>query len=133
MNKSILFILMSVSLFFPKLSAAQEPQKEPDIFEVVGKETERLMNMLDLEDWQVFYVDSTLMHDFPMMQKELQELKRSGVGNSDIYISVQDKWMEAIDRSYEKFFNPEQWKKYLKSGAARAQKQRDKRKQKTKQ
>ena len=41
---------------------------------------------------------------------------------------IHDKWMEKIDAAYKKIFNPEQWAAYLKSGAAKQQKARDKRK-----
>ena len=50
------------------------------------------------------------------------------VENSDLYINVQDKWMERIDATYKRIFNEAQWKKYWRSGAERAQKARDKRK-----
>ncbi len=125
--KSVLLIMSLILV--PVLSVtAQQPQEEPDIYEIVEKETERLQNLLKLEDWQVFYVDSTLMYNFPQMQQELEKLQKARVDNASIYQSIQDKWMEATDRSYEKFFTAEQWKKYLKSGGKRAQKQRDKRK-----
>jgi hypothetical protein len=38
--------------------------------------------------------------------------------------------MEQIDKTYEKIFNPEQWAAYLKTGAAKLQKAREKRKAK---
>ena len=126
MKKALLILALCSTPVFAAL--AQQPQEEPDIYDIVEKETERLQGLLDLEDWQDFYVDSTLMHNFPQMQQEMEKLQKARVGNTSIYISIQDKWMEATDRSYEKFFTPQQWKKYLKSGAERAQKQRDKRK-----
>ena len=106
---------------------AQEP-KQPDIYERAEMEADRLQKALNLEDWQVFYVDSTLKHDYPAMMAECDKLQASRVMNSSIYISVQDKWMEQIDATYKKIFTPEQWTAYLKSGAQRAQKAREKRK-----
>jgi hypothetical protein len=47
-----------------------------------------------------------------------------------MYQMTYDKWMEQIDRTYKKIVTAEQWAAYLKSGAARAQKARDKRKAK---
>ena len=38
--------------------------------------------------------------------------------------------MEKIDNDYESYFTPEQWKKYLRSGAERARKARNKRREK---
>ena len=106
---------------------AQEPDKQPDIYERAEMEADRLQKVLDLEDWQVFYVDSTLKHDYPAMMAECDKLQASRVMNSSIYIAVQDKWMEQIDATYKKIFTPEQWALYLKSGAQRAQKARAKR------
>lgn len=115
-------------LFFSLLSlSAQEPDKQPDIYERAEMEADRLQKVLDLEDWQVFYVDSTLKHDYPAMMAECDKLQASRVMNSSIYISVQDKWMEQIDATYKKIFTPEQWAAYLKNGALRAQKARAKR------
>ena len=106
---------------------AQE-QKQPDIYERAEMEADRLQKLLDLEDWQVFYVDSTLKHDFPAMMSECDKLQASKVMNTSLYIAVQDKWMEQIDATYKKIFTPEQWAAYLKNGGQRAQKARDKRK-----
>ena len=126
-------ILLTVSfsdLGFQCLSA-QEQDKQKSILEQAEEEADRLQRLLDLEDWQVFYVDSTLKHDFPAMMAECEKLQKSKVANTSIYISVQDKWMDKIDASYRKIFNEQQWTAYLKSGAARAQKARQKRKAKT--
>ena len=43
------------------MSAQQQPEK-PDVYEQAEMEADRLQRVLDLEDWQVFYVDSTLKH-----------------------------------------------------------------------
>lgn len=110
--------------------SAQEPQ-EPDFMEIAETEADRLQKLLDLEDWQVFYVDSTLKHDFPAMQKEMMALQTAKVSNSSMYVSVQDKWMQTIDDSYKRIFNEEQWDAYMKSGAAKALKAREKRKAKS--
>lgn len=107
---------------------AQEPTKQPDVYEQAEKEADRLQNLLDLEDWQVFYVDSTLKHDFPAMMAGYEELRKSKVANQSMYQAVQDKWMDQIDATYKKIFSDKQWAAYLKSGAARAQKARAKRK-----
>ena len=126
-NMRKLLLILSL-LVLPVFSVFAQEQEEPDVYEVIEKETERLTSLLELEDWQIFYVDSTLTHNIPMMQQEMMKLQRARVNNRSLYQSVQDKWMEATDRSYQKFFTETQWQKYLKSGAERAQRQRDKRK-----
>ena len=118
---------ISVLMFFATDASAQQ-QDVPSLEEQIEKEAERLERVLGLEDWQVFYVDSTLMHDFPAMQAEMKKLSESKVSNRDMYIMVQDKWMDQIDATYKRIFTEEQWAAYLKQGAAKAQKARAKRK-----
>ena len=110
------------------IASAQQQEEAPDIYEQAEMEADRLQRILDLEDWQTFYVDSTLKHDFPAMMAEYEELKNAKVANTSMYQAVQDKWMEQIDKTYERIFNPKQWAAYLKSGAAKMQKAREKRK-----
>ncbi len=111
-------------------ASAQQQEKQPDVYEQAEQEADRLQGLLDLEDWQVFYVDSTLKHDFPAMMADYEELKKAKVANQSMYQDVHDKWMEQIDKTYKRIFTDEQWAKYLKNGAARAQKARAKRKAK---
>ena len=129
--KFVLSGIFAILLFLavPQQTSAQQ-QEEPDIYEQIEKEADRLQRVLDLEDWQVFYVDSTLKHDFPAMREEAQKLADAKVANRDMYIQVQDKWMDQIDATYKRIFTEEQWAEYLKQGAAKAQKARAKRKAK---
>ena len=110
---------------------AQQKPETPDIYEQIENEADRLQRVLDLEDWQVFYVDSTLKHDYPAMQAEVMKLAEAKVANRDVYIIVQDKWMDQIDATYKRIFTPEQWAAYLKQGAGKAQKAREKRRLKS--
>ena len=111
--------------------AAQGPQspeeQEKALYEAIDKEIERQTTMLDLADWQIFRIDSTLTHDYKAMTAEIDALRMSKVSNTSAYIAVQDKWLEAIYQSYHNILNDAQWAKYLKSGAAKAKKARDKR------
>ena len=112
---------------------AQTPEeREKQLMESIDKEKERLQSLLNLEYWQVFYVDSTLTHDLTARMEELLQLQQAKVENADLYQTISDKWMEQIDRTYKTFFTEEQWKKYWKSGGQRAQRDRDKRKEKKK-
>ena len=103
-------------------------QKEKQLLEFVDKEVKRLSDMLDLEYWQEFYVDSTLTHDYKAMTEEMEKMQRAKVENTDLYVGVQDKWMQQIDDTYKKFFTEKQWEKYWKSSGKKAQAARDKRK-----
>ncbi len=121
---------------FAASAQGQQPQtpeqREKQLLEYIDKEVQRLSSQLDLEYWQEFYVDSTLTHDFKAMTEELERLSSAKVENTDLYIAVQDKWAEQIDASYKSFFTEEQWNKYWKTGAKKAQQARDKRKNKKK-
>ncbi len=130
MKLNISILLASMMLFIPFSSFAQQQEEGPDIYEQAELEADRLQRILDLEDWQTFYVDSTLKHDFPAMMAEMEALKAAKVSNTSMYIAVQDKWMEKIDAAYKRFFTESQWAAYLKNGAAKAQKLRAKRKAK---
>ena len=121
---------MLKALFTALVASAQQQPEKPDVYEQAELEADRLQRVLDLEDWQLFYVDSTLKHDLPAMMAEIEGLRAAKVSNSSMYIAVQDKWLEHIDETYRKIFNDEQWAAYLKNGAAKAKKARDKRKAK---
>ena len=128
MKALLLPVLMLAGMLAVSVEAsAQEQQKQPDVYEQAETEADRLQRVLDLEDWQVFYVDSTLKHDFPAMMAEYDKLRAAKVSNASMYQVIHDKWMEQIDATYKKIFNPQQWAAYLKSGAAKAQKAREKR------
>lgn len=127
-------ILGTVLSVFAASAQGQQPQtpeqREKQLLEFIDKEVQRLSAQLDLEYWQEFYVDSTLTHDYKAMAAELERLSSAKVENTDLYIAVQDKWAEQIDASYKSFFTEEQWNKYWKTGAKKAQQARDKRKNK---
>jgi len=119
-------------LMLPLCAFAQQgPQDEEtelkQMREAIDKQIENYENLLKLEDWQVFYVDSIMTHDYDAMRLELKALQEAKVSNAEAYQRTQDKWMEAAHQAYRKVFNDEQWEKYLKSGAARDKKARDKR------
>ncbi len=121
-----------VALFVSIGVMAQEPpqDKEKMLRENIDKTLEKYEKTLDLEYWQVFYMDSILTHDYGAMMAELEEKSKAKVENSKIYQIVQDKWNERIYNSIHKILNEDQWSKYLKQGAAREKKARDKREEK---
>ena len=130
-----MFVLLAALCALTALPlAAQGPQspeeQEKALYEAIDKEIDRQTTVLDLADWQIFRIDSTLTHDYKALTEEIMVLRASKVSNSSAYQAVQDKWMEAIYQSYCRILNEDQKAKYLKSGAARAKKARDKRAEK---
>ena len=132
--KQIFALIALLSFSLTAAAQSQGPQspeeQEKQLLEFIDKEVERFTASLKLEYWQAFYVDSTLVHDYHAMQDEMKELQNAKVSNYDLYTAVQDKWQEQIYNSFHRFLNEEQWKKYLKSGAAREKKAREKRREK---
>ena len=80
-------------------NAQQDPveQREKQLLESIDKEVERLRNLLDLEYWQEFYVDSTLTHDLHARMDEMLQMQQAKVENTDLYQTISDKWMEQIE------------------------------------
>ena len=133
----LLNVILAFSLsVFAAAAQNQVPQtpeeREKQLLDFVDKEVQRLSDLLELEYWQEFYVDSTLTHDYHAMTEELNSLQKAKVENTDLYVAIQDKWAQQIDDSYKKYFTKEQWDKYWKLGGKKAQAARDKRKNKKK-
>lgn len=125
-----LMLLLTLPVFAQnQLSPEEEAQK---LREGIDKEVDRLANLLDLADWQIFYVDSTLTYNIESMRTEQKAMMAAKVQNSDLYWKTTDKWQEATFVQYRKIFNDEQWTRYLKTGGAKEKKARDKRAAKAK-
>ena len=129
--KAIKFFWITALLTLPLCALAQQPQNEEEeikqMREVIDATVENYEKLLNLADWQTFYVDSILTHDYEALRQELKEMRTAKMSNTDAYQRVQDKWAEQIYVAMQKVFNEEQSAKYLKSGAARDKKSRDKR------
>ncbi len=123
----VCFLLALVCLPASAQSGQKKEDKEKKMDEFIKNQVSNLENSLKLETWQTFYVDSILNHDYRAMQDELDNLSSAKVSNTDIYIRTQDKWNEQIYQALSKVMNEAQWNKYLKMGAAREKKFRDKR------
>ena len=121
------FLLALVCLPASAQSGQKKEDKEKKMDEFIQNQVSNLENSLKLETWQTFYVDSILNHDYRAMQDELDNLYSAKVSNTDIYIRTQDKWNEQIYQALSKVMNEAQRNKYLKMGAAREKKFRDKR------
>lgn len=133
MKLRAVMMVLAVSVALAGTSAHAQEQSEAqkkadkEFNEFVEKEVSRLEGLLKLEDWQVFYVDSIMRHDLTAMMAEFEDLKKKKVSQTDTFVAAQDKWQEQMYNAYREVFDDQQWAKYLKSGAAREKKSRDKR------
>ncbi len=129
--KAILTVLLALAAFS---AAAQEQltpeQREKQLYENIQKQLDDLTMSLKLEDWQVFYLDSILVNNYTAMSAEFEEMSNNRVSSQDLYIYIQDKWMDETYNAIHKILDDNQWQKYLKQGAAKAKKARDKRAEK---
>jgi hypothetical protein len=134
--KAIKFFGITALLLLPLMAGAQQPQSEEEaakkMREAIDATIQNYERLLELEDWQTFYVDSILTHDYEALNQELRGLQAAKMSNTDVYQQVQDKWAEQVYVSMQKVLDEKQWEKYLKSGAAREKKSRDKRAEKRK-
>ena len=125
------FFGLLAAFLFPLCAFAQSQggrqDEEKQMRKAIDASIENLTTLLKLEDWQVFYVDSIMTHDYEAMTQEINVLRDAKMSNQDAYIMVQDKWSEKMYQAFRGIFNDEQWTKYLKSGAGREKKARDKR------
>lgn len=129
--KAIKIFWIGALLLLPLWAGAQQPQSEEEelkqMREMIDRTVDNYTSLLDLDDWQIFYVDSILTHDYEAMRQEVKGMRDAKMTNTDGYQRVQDKWAEQVYNAFQKVFNEEQWAKYLKTGAARDKKSRDKR------
>ena len=118
-------------LLLPFQAGAQQAQGAEEeikqMREAIDQTVENYERIPELEDWQSFYVDSILTHDYDALRVELKSLQAAKMSNADVYQQVQDKWAEQIYVALQKVLDEKQWAKYLKNGAAREKKARDKR------
>lgn len=129
--KHIRTIFAAIGLLTCVFASAQEqmgdPEMEKKFKESVDKTITRMEEYLDLEGWQVFYLDSIYYHDLYAMKGEIEALQKQRMSNTEAYQRISDKWNEQIYQSIQKILKPEQWAKYLKMGEGKAKKDRDKR------
>lgn len=120
-------LLLVTGAFVSAQEQKSPEQQEKEMYAMIEKEVEKYTNILDLDMAQEFYVDSILTHDYFAMRAEMQEKSQARVANTDVYVAIQDKWAEKIYQAFYRVLDEEQWAKYLKNGAARDKKARDKR------
>lgn len=123
----ICLLFVSPAGLFAQEMTKEEMDREKQFRETIDKMVENYEKDLKLEGWQVFYVDSILTHDFTALSEEIRQMSKAKVENPDLYQAVQDKWMEQTYNAFHKILDEKQWARYLKNGASKDKKSRDKR------
>lgn len=111
------------------LAQSSDDSKPKDPSTLASEEAERMARQLDLDDSQLFYIDSILCHDYVAMCTELDKLSKAKVENFDLFYTVQDKWMEKIDNAVKKVLTPQQQAKFMKQGGQKRANDRAKRRE----
>ena len=126
--KKVFLLFIAAALFSAAAprALAQEPQ-EPNLDEIINTHIENLTRMFDLDDIQVFFLDSILQFNYHSLQEEVKQTRKSGASNAETYQIISDKWMARTDEALEKLFTAEQWAKYQKTSYGKEKKRRDKR------
>ena len=110
--KSLILVLGLLS-FTTALWGQEEPkQKSPEEYAVM--EAERLEKELNLNQHQLFYVDSILQHNFVGLSDEFEKMKAGGMQDSRSYMAVKDKWQDRTLKAFEAVMDEQQYIKYLK-------------------
>ena len=124
------FFQIAVLLLLPFCAFAQQPQSEEEIAKQMRENIEKLLEryeeVLELDDSQIFYADSILTHNTECKVEEVKKMQKSGVNSMDLYERVMDKWDEETYNAFRRILDDKQWEKYLKTGAGKAQKAREK-------
>ena len=81
-------LVICAAILLPVTSFAQQgpEDEEKKLYEMIQTEVSKLEETLELESWQVFYVDSILTHDYNAMRDELMVKSAAKVASSDIYV-----------------------------------------------
>ncbi len=126
---ALLFLMLLVpGVAFAQQQGPQTPeQREKQMYENIQKQVDNMAESLYLEDWQIFYADSILTTNFGALAKEFEDLGKNKVSDPEVYSRLQDACMEKNYNAFRVILNEQQWAKYLKTGAARDKKARDKR------
>ena len=93
--RKIAYLLLTVAIFVSVNAFAQEQeQKTPTPEEMAAKEADRLGELLKLDDWQIFYVDSTLQHDYTLYQEDVKNVDEELNGESGIEAYIKQLYLD---------------------------------------
>jgi hypothetical protein len=127
MNRLFLFIFAAAVMLTAVPAAYAQEAQEPDVDKIIENQLNTLTRTFNLDEVQVFFVDSILQYNYHAMVDEIGQTRKTGASNPETFQAISDKWMDATDVAFERIFTDEQWSKYMKSIYGKEKKRRDKR------
>ncbi len=122
---SVVLLFAAAATFTAGAQNSGQSQADPDFEKQIKQQVDYFIETYHLDDIQAFRLDTLLQHYLPIYTEEVDKLKASGISMMESFQPMLDRWADFFDRSYEKIFTPEQWKRYLKSAAGKEKKKRD--------
>lgn len=130
MKQRVFTIIATLFLAFSfTFGQNQDGPKTPE--QMATEEAIRFEKLLKLEPHQAFYIDSIMQHDMKAMYQEMDALRDSGIQDFKHYDEVRKRWVDQMDKSFQKVLTPEQFVIYQKDvGRYKKEKKAKKAKQK---
>ena len=121
----ILCSFVAALLLFPTALFAQEQDDSQEIENMAAEQAEVISKQVELNDYQLYQVDSALPVNYAAMIDELNKIRKSGAQNQEMYKNAQEKYLDFIDEAYQRIMTGPQWEKYMKSSYGKAMKRRE--------
>ncbi len=109
---AILFAIAAVLCCNNLFAQQQQEEKSPE--EMAILEADKLEKQLQLSGPQLFYVDSTLRHNYMALSDDMNALKERGSQDYSSYQTIRDKWIQKTIDAFKGILDEQQYIKYLK-------------------
>jgi len=108
----IILATLSIALSI-SANAQNQEQKQKTPIEIAAAQADRLQRDLNLDDYQLFKVDSILQRNLTGVMNQFEQMKKGGLQNPDSYREIQKKWQTKTDNALEALFTLDQFDRYL--------------------
>lgn len=105
--------IISSTMIAVSSSTACSQEDDNDPIAQAYKETERLSDLLKLDDLQKFYVDSVLQTNITGMFDDFERMKNSGYISRNTYKAISDKWAQKTYEAFRLILTEEQYYTYM--------------------
>ena len=109
-----LIALLFITTISITLSAQEEQQEKPKTpVEMAMEQSDKLQELLKLNNKQLFLVDSVLQSNLAGVSDEYEKLRKGGRLSNEAYFNVRDSWQIKTEEAFKKILTEEQFKKYM--------------------